>query len=132
MIIHEGQLTYGDQGLHLVVDMGKWWMEETGLPLPLGANAIRKDLGPVVMQEVTAHLKRSIEYGLEHRDEALAYALQYGRDLDHQKADTFVGMYVNDWTLDFGDRGRQAVSELLHRGHEAGVISQRIDPEFID
>ena len=131
LIIHEGQLTYAEQGLHLVVDMGKWWMQETGLPLPLGANAIRKDLGDVVMREVTAHLKRSIEYGLEHRDEALAYALQYGRDLDHQKADTFVGMYVNDWTLEFGDRGRQAVTELLQRGHQSGVIPQQIEPEFI-
>ena len=132
LIIHEGQLTYGEQGLHLVVDMGKWWMQETGLPLPLGANAIRKDLGLAVMQEVTTYLKRSIEYGLEHRDEALAYALQYGRDLDHQKADTFVGMYVNDWTLDFGERGREAVRVLLARGHEAGVIPERIEPEFID
>ena len=105
LIIHEGQLTYAEQGLHLVVDMGKWWMEETGLPLPLGANAIRKDLGAQTMREVTGYLKQSIEYGLEHRDEALAYALQYGRDLDHQQADTFVGMYVNDWTLDFGPRG---------------------------
>ena len=132
LIIHEGQLTYGEQGLHLVVDMGKWWMQETGLPLPLGANAIRKDLGLAVMQEVTTYLKRSIEYGLEHRDEALAYALQYGRDLDHQKADTFVGMYVNDWTLDFGERGREAVRVLLARGHEAGVIPERIEPQFID
>ncbi|GIS62794.1 MAG: 1,4-dihydroxy-6-naphtoate synthase [Planctomycetaceae bacterium] len=132
LIIHEGQLTYGEQGLHLVVDMGKWWMQETGLPLPLGANAIRKDLGLAMMQEVTTYLKRSIEYGLEHRDEALAYALQYGRDLDHQKADTFVGMYVNDWTLDFGERGREAVRVLLARGHEAGVIPERIEPEFID
>ena len=132
LIIHEGQLTYGEQGLHLVVDMGKWWMQETGLPLPLGANAIRKDLGLAMMQEVTTYLKRSIEYGLEHRDEALAYALQYGRDLDHQKADTFVGMYVNDWTLDFGERGREAVRVLLARGHEAGVIPERIEPEVID
>ena len=132
LIIHEGQVTYGEQGLHLVVDMGKWWMQETGLPLPLGANAIRKDLGLAMMQEVTTYLKRSIEYGLEHRDEALAYALQYGRDLDHQKADTFVGMYVNDWTLDFGERGREAVRVLLARGHEAGVIPERIEPEFID
>ena len=132
LIIHEGQLTFGDQGLHLVIDMGKWWLEETGLPLPLGANAIRKDLGPAVMSEVTGLLKQSIEYGLEHRQEALEYALQYGRDLDTEKADRFVGMYVNDWTLDFGERGREAVRTLLHRGYEAGVIPGRIEPEFID
>jgi len=132
LIIHEGQLTFGDQGLHLVIDMGKWWLEETGLPLPLGANAIRKDLGPAVMSEVTGLLKQSIEYGLEHRQEALEYALQYGRDLDTEKADRFVGMYVNDWTLDFGERGREAVRTLLHRGYEAGVIPDRIEPEFID
>lgn len=132
LIIHEGQLTFGDQGLHLVIDMGKWWLAETGLPLPLGANAIRKDLGPEVMAEVTGLLKQSIEYGLEHRQEALEYALQYGRDLDTEKADRFVGMYVNDWTLDFGERGREAVRMLLHRGYEAGVIPERIDPEFID
>ncbi|MFP6769159.1 MAG: MqnA/MqnD/SBP family protein, partial [Planctomycetaceae bacterium] len=132
LIIHEGQLTFADQGLHLVVDLGKWWLQETGLPLPLGANAIRKDLGEQVMREVTGYLKQSIEYGLTHRDEALAYALQYGRDLDTQKADKFVGMYVNDWTLDFGERGREAVRVLLARGYEAGVIPERIEPEFIE
>ena len=131
LIIHEGQLTYGDQGLKLIVDLGKWWMEETGLPLPLGANAIRKDLGQPAMNEVTALLKESIQYGLENRTEALEYALQYGRDLDHAKADEFVGMYVNDWTLDFGDRGRQAVETLLKRGHEAGVIPNPVTLEFI-
>ncbi|MCA8990501.1 MAG: ABC transporter substrate-binding protein [Planctomycetaceae bacterium] len=131
LIIHEGQLTYGDQGLHLVVDLGKWWMEDTGLPLPLGANAIRKDLGQPTMDEVTALLKQSIEYGLEHRQEALDYALQYGRDLDNQKADDFVGMYVNDWTIDFGARGREAVATLLNRGHEAGLIPNPVALEFI-
>lgn len=132
LIIHEGQLTYANQGLHLVVDLGKWWMEETGLPLPLGANAIRKDLGGDVMREVTALLKQSIQYGLDHRGEALDYALQYGRDLDRGKADEFVGMYVNDWTLDFGERGRKAVETLLTRGHEAGVIPHPVKIEFID
>lgn len=132
LIIHEGQLTYGDRRLELAVDTGKWWFEETGLPLPLGANAIRKDLGPEVMRNVNRLLKESIRYGLEHRQEALDYALQYGRDLDRSKADTFVGMYVNDWTLDFGPRGRQAVAELLARGHAAGVIPKLIEPEFID
>ena len=131
LIIHEGQLTYAEQGLHLVVDLGKWWMEETGLPLPLGANAIRKDLGQPAMDEVTALLKQSIQYGLDHRQEALDYALQYGRDLDNAKADQFVGMYVNDWTLNFGERGRQAVAELLNRGHAAGIIPEPVELEFI-
>jgi 1,4-dihydroxy-6-naphthoate synthase len=132
LIIHEGQLTYGDRGMKLIVDTGQWWFDETGLPLPLGANAIRKDLGPVVMKEVNRLLQASIRYGLEHREEALDYALQYGRDLDRTKADTFVGMYVNDWTLDFGPRGREAVRQLLARGHAAGVIPTLIEPEFID
>jgi len=132
LIIHEGQLTYGERKLELLVDLGQWWYDETELPLPLGANAIRKDLGPEVMRDVNRLLKESIRYGLAHRQEALDYALRYGRDLDRAKADTFVGMYVNDWTLDFGPRGRQAVRELLARGHAAGVIPQLIEPEFID
>jgi 1,4-dihydroxy-6-naphthoate synthase len=132
LIIHEGQLTYGDRGLKLIVDTGKWWHEQTGLPLPLGANGVRKDLGPAVMRDVTRLLKESIRYGLAHRDEALDYALRYGRDLDRRRADEFVGMYVNDWTLDFGRRGRQAVMELLTRGHAAGVIPQAVEPEFIE
>lgn len=131
LIIHEGQLTYGDQGLKLVVDTGVWWMEQTGLPLPLGANAIRKDLGQETMEEVTAILKQSIQYGLDHRREALDYAHKYGRDLDDAKADKFVGMYVNDWTIDFGERGREAVRMLLKKGYEAGVIPNDIEPEFI-
>lgn len=132
LIIHEGQLTYADRGFHLIVDTGIWWRDLTGLPLPLGANAIRKDLGPQAMSDVNRLLKESIRYGLEHRDEALDYALQYGRDLDRAKADTFVGMYVNDWTLDFGPRGREAVRELLARGHATGVIPHLVVPEFID
>lgn len=132
LIIHEGQLTYGDQGLKLVVDLGQWWMEQTGLPLPLGANAIRKDLGPQVMEEVTHHLRESIRYGLEHRREALEHAAKYGRDLDDTKADKFVGMYVNDWTLDFGERGKEAVATLLRKGHEAGLIPELVEPEFIE
>ncbi|MGH7200823.1 MAG: menaquinone biosynthesis family protein [Planctomycetaceae bacterium] len=131
LIIHEGQLTYGEQGLHLVVDLGRWWYDETGLPLPLGANAIRRDLGRTAMAEVTALLKQSIQYGLDHRREALEYALRFGRDLDHAKADQFVGMYVNDWTLDFGERGREAVATLLRRGHEAGIIPNPVELEFI-
>jgi 1,4-dihydroxy-6-naphthoate synthase len=132
LIIHEGQLTYGDRNLTLLVDTGRWWYDETGLPLPLGANGVRKDLGPAVMRDVTRLLKESIRYGLAHREEALDYALRYGRDLDRQKADQFVGMYVNDWTLDFGPRGRQAVRELLARGHAAGVIPRAVEPEFIE
>jgi 1,4-dihydroxy-6-naphthoate synthase len=132
LIIHEGQLTYGDRNLKLAVDLGRWWMEETGLPLPLGANVLRKSLGAVVIREVNELLYKSIEYGLNHREEALSYALQYGRDLDRGKADRFVGMYVNDWTLDFGPRGREAVRTLLARGHAAGVIPRAVEPEFID
>ncbi len=131
LIIHEGQLTYAEDALKLVVDLGQWWLAETGLPLPLGANAIRKDLGDEAMREVTRLLKASIQYGLDHRQEALEYALGFGRGLDHQKADTFVGMYVNDWTLDFGPRGREAVARLLTRGYEAGVIPKLVEPEFV-
>jgi len=132
LIIHEGQLTYASQGLQLTTDLGVWWMEATGLPLPLGGNAIRRDLGPRAMREVTALLRRSIEYGLAHRKEALAHALQYGRDLDRSQADRFVGMYVNDWTLDFGPVGRQAIHELLGRGHALGIIPHAVEVEFID
>ena len=132
LIIHEGQLTYSEQQLQLVLDLGKWWMTDTGLPLPLGANAIRKDLGAGAMSDVTRLLRASIHFGLEHRQEALDYALGFGRGLDHDKADTFVGMYVNDWTLDFGKRGRQAVRQLLSRGHESGVIPKLVDPEFVE
>ena len=132
LIIHEGQLTYAEQNLHMLVDMGVWWYEQTQLPLPLGANAVRKDLGAAVISDVNRLLKESIQYGLDHRSAALEYALQYGRDLDRAKADTFVGMYVNDWTLDFGERGREAVALLLRRGYEAGVIPQKIDPEFVE
>jgi 1,4-dihydroxy-6-naphthoate synthase len=131
LIIHEGQLTFGDRGLHLIVDLGRWWHEETGLPLPLGGNAIRRSLGPRTMTEVTALLKQSIEYGLAHREEALEHALQYGRDLDRKKADQFVGMYVNDWTLDFGERGREAVRTLLDRAYKARVIPKPVELEFI-
>ena len=132
LIIHEGQLTFGDQGLSLIVDLGKWWHDLTdGLPLPLGANGIRRDLGPKAIADVNRLLKESIRYGLEHRQPALEYALGFGRGLDTAKADTFVGMYVNDWTLDFGARGRQAVAELLSRGHQAGVIPQLVAPEFV-
>jgi 1,4-dihydroxy-6-naphthoate synthase len=132
LIIHEGQLTYGDCGLERVLDTGQWWFDQTGLPLPLGANAIRKDLGPETIRDVTRLLRESIQYGLDHREEALDYALAFGRGLDRAKADRFVQMYVNEWTLDFGPRGRRAVAELLARGHDAGVIPQRVVPEFVE
>ncbi|MEN6492880.1 MAG: MqnA/MqnD/SBP family protein [Thermoguttaceae bacterium] len=132
LVIHEGQLTYRDLGLELVLDTGQWWFDETGLPLPLGANGLRKNLGSETIREVNRLLKESIVYGLEHREEALAYALRYARGLDHAKADRFVGMYVNDWTLDFGPRGRKAVAELLARGHAAGVLPKPITPEFVE
>jgi 1,4-dihydroxy-6-naphthoate synthase len=132
LIIHEGQLTFGEQNLKLIVDLGKWWMAQTGLPLPLGANGIRRDLGPETIREVNRLLKESIRHGLEHRKAALDYAQTYGRGLDRAKADEFVGMYVNDWTLDFGPRGRQAVRELLARGYRAGVIPKLVEPEFVE
>jgi 1,4-dihydroxy-6-naphthoate synthase len=132
LIIHEGQLTFRDHDLELSVDLGAWWKESTGLPLPLGANAIRKDLGREAIREVEQLLKMSIEFGLAHRQEALQYAMRYGRDLDAQETDQFVGMYVNDWTLDFGPRGRRAVSEFLARGHSAGVLPEKVEPEFVD
>jgi 1,4-dihydroxy-6-naphthoate synthase len=131
LLIHEGQLTYQDRGLHLVADMGAWWYERTGLPLPLGGNVIRKDLGPALIETISRHLRASIAYGLEHRAPALAHAMQYARGLDPTKADTFVGMYVNEWTLDYGDRGRTAVQRLLDEGFRAGVIPQRVMVEFV-
>ena len=132
LIIHEGQVTYASLGLHKVVDLGEWWKGETGLPLPLGGNVIRKDLGPAVMRRVSHLLRASIQFGLSHRDEALTHAMQYGRDLNRQNADRFVGMYVNDWTLDYGDRGREAVRRFLARGYEAHILPRLVLPEFVD
>jgi 1,4-dihydroxy-6-naphthoate synthase len=131
LIIHEGQLTFGDHALKLVVDLGAWWKEKTGLPLPLGANAVRRNLGTETIREIQRLLKESIEYGLAHREDALRYALKYGRDLDQSLADKFVGMYVNDWTLDFGPRGREAVTRFLAEGHAAGVVPELVVPEFV-
>jgi 1,4-dihydroxy-6-naphthoate synthase len=131
LIIHEGQLTYQQSGLHLVVDLGVWWHEQTGLPLPLGGNCIRKDLGKAVCQEVTNILKKSIQFSLDHRKEAVEYSLQFGRDLNRKLADQFVGMYVNDWTLDYGPRGREAISTLLKRGADAGLVPPIGQIEFI-
>jgi 1,4-dihydroxy-6-naphthoate synthase len=132
LIIHEGQLTFQNQGLHLVVDLGVWWQDRTGLPLPLGGNVVRKDLGAAAMKEISRLLKESIRYGLAHRREALEYALKYARDMDISLADRFVGMYVNDWTLDYGDRGRAAVRRLLDEGHRAGIIPAPVAVEFVE
>ena len=131
LIIHEGQLTFQNQGLKLVVDLGVWWQEKTGLPLPLGGNVVRKDLGAETMSEISRLLKESIRYGLENRPEALDHALQYARDMDVTLADKFVGMYVNDWTLDYGERGRAAVRRLLDEAHKAGVIDKPVAVEFV-
>ncbi len=131
LIIHEGQLTFQNNGLHLVTDLGVWWQDRTGLPLPLGGNVVRKDLGAEAMTEVSRLIKASIKYGLDHRKEALGHALQYARDMGEDLADRFVGMYVNDWTLDYGDRGRAAVRRLLDEGHKAGVIPNPVAIEFV-
>lgn len=131
LVIHEGQLTYSDLGLHRVVDLGEWWYEHTGLPLPLGGNVVRRDLGPDLMRAITDDVRRSILYALEHRDEALAYALRYARDLDRERADDFVGRYVNEWTVDYGPIGRQAVQRLLDEAAQAGIIPERVDVTFI-
>ena len=130
LVIHEGQLTYDKSGLHRIVDLGKWWQKVTGLPLPLGGNAIRRSLGPELMSSVANALRESIQYALDHREEALAYAMQFARDLDPQLADKFVGMYVNERTLDYGSDGREAVRRLLDMGHKAGIIPQESRVDF--
>ncbi|AMV29091.1 1,4-dihydroxy-6-naphtoate synthase [Gemmata sp. SH-PL17] len=132
LIIHEGQLTFQNQGLHLVTDLGVWWQERTGLPLPLGGNVVRKDLGAATMKETSRLIKQSIQYALDHRREALDYALKYARDMDVSLADKFVGMYVNDWTLDYGERGRAAIRKLLGEAHRAGIIPNPVAVEFVE
>ena len=132
LLIHEGQLTYQDSGLHLVADMGEWWFQETGLPLPLGGNVIRKDFGSEMMSKISRHLHASIAYALEHRGGALDHAMKYARGLDRSKADEFVGMYVNDWTLDYGPRGREAIRLFLDRAWKAGLIPNQVTVEFVD
>ena len=132
LLIHEGQLTFADRGLHLVADLGEWWYGETGLPLPLGGNVVRRDLGDELMGKISRHLRASIAYGLEHRTNALDHAMQYARGLDRGKADTFVGMYVNDWTLDYGEKGRAAVRLFLERGVKAGFITRDVQVEFVE
>ncbi len=133
LLIHEGQLTYRDHGLHLIADLGEWWGRENGgLPLPLGGNAIRRDLGPELISRVSAILRESIAYGLENRKAALDHARSYGRGLDEAQTDEFVGMYVNPRTLDYGEDGRRSVRLFLERGHQAGIIPHRVDVQFAD
>jgi 1,4-dihydroxy-6-naphthoate synthase len=131
LLIHEGQLTYAASGLHKVIDLGEWWLEETGLPLPLGANVARRDLGPDVLPELSDVLAESIRAGLDNRERALEYALQFGRGLDDELADRFVAMYVNELTEDYGEEGRRAVRELLRRGEEIGAFSEPVRVEFV-
>jgi 1,4-dihydroxy-6-naphthoate synthase len=131
LLIHEGQLTYGDQGLEKCVDLGEWWLLETGLPLPLGVNVARRDLGGEALHELSGVLRESIEVGLANRRRAMAYAMRFGRGLDDELADRFVGMYVNDFTCDYGDEGRQAVRELLSRAEGLGVYERPVRVEFV-
>src|SRR5574340_396968 len=132
LLIHEGQLFFPQLGLHRVVDLGIWWQELTGLPLPLGGNAVRRALGPEVGRLIARTIRDSVSYGLEHRDEALNYAMQFSRDMDTELADKFVGMYVNNWTLGYGEKGKQAVRELIERGTAAGILPGPPTVEFLD
>ncbi len=132
LIIHEGQLTYQREGLHKIVDLGEWWCERTGLPLPLGGNVIRRDFAPELRKRVSDLLKASIQFALDNRKDALAYALQFARDMDETLADKFVGMYVNELTLDYGEPGRQAVRLLLEEGYKAGIIPHQVNVEFVE
>jgi 1,4-dihydroxy-6-naphthoate synthase len=132
LLIHEGQLFYKQLGLDKVLDLGEWWHERTGLPLPMGGNAIRRDLGPELMKQVSKHLHRSIQYSMENREDALAYAMQFARDMSPDVADRFVAMWVNDLTLDYGERGREGVKRLLDEGYEAGIIPNRVQVDFVE
>jgi 5,8-dihydroxy-2-naphthoate synthase len=131
LLIHEGQLTYREMGLHKVLDLGEWWLETTGLPLPLGGNVIKRELGMRLMKQVAQDIRRSIQYGLDHREEAIDYAIQFSRGLDLQRADRFVGMYVNELTLDYGAEGKQAVRRLLQEAYKKKIIPKRIALEFV-
>jgi len=131
LLIHEGQLLFSEIGLHRVVDLGQWWQEETSLPLPLGANAIRRSLGPEMGRKVARVIRDSVSYALEHREAALEYALQFARDMDPVLADKFVGMYVNRWTLGYGEQGRRAVRELMSRGIAVGLVPSAFKVEFL-
>ncbi len=131
LLIHEGQLLFPQLGLHRVVDLGQWWLEQTGLPLPLGGNAVRRALGPAVARQIASIIRQSVSYALEHREEALNYAMQFARDMEPDLADKFVGMYVNRWTLGYGERGKQAVRELLTKGEKAGLLPKTGKIEFL-
>jgi len=132
LLIHEGQLFYQQKGLKKVIDLGEWWFEKTGLPLPMGGNVIKRSLGEDLMKEVSKHLRRSIQFSLENREDALEYAMQFARDMPVELADRFVGMWVNDLTLDYGDRGREGVKRLLQEGFDAGIIKSKVDVQFVD
>jgi 1,4-dihydroxy-6-naphthoate synthase len=132
LIIHEGQLTYGGQGLTKVLDLGAWWKQETGLPLPLGGNAVRRDLGPEMMVRLTRLVRETVRYSLAHRKEALEYAMSFARGMDAGVADRFVGMWVNEMTIECGETGRRAVQTFLDRGHAAGVIPRRVTADFVE
>jgi 1,4-dihydroxy-6-naphthoate synthase len=131
LLIHEGQLTYRELGMHKVVDLGEWWLERTKLPLPLGGNVIKRELGPALMRQISSDIRTSIQYGLDHREEAMAYAIQFSRGLDTSRADRFVGMYVNELTLDYGKEGREAVRRLLEEAHQKGLIPHLVPLEFV-
>ncbi|MGH9948422.1 MAG: MqnA/MqnD/SBP family protein [Pyrinomonadaceae bacterium] len=132
LLIHEGQLFYKQLGLDKVLDLGEWWHEKTGLPLPMGGNAIRRDLGKDLMKQVSKHLYQSIQYSLENREDALSYAMQFARDMAPEMADRFIAMWVNDLTLDYGERGREGVKRLLAEGHKAGIIPHKVKVDFVD
>ena len=132
LLIHEGQLFFPERGLHRVIDLGVWWQEQTGLPLPLGGNAVRRALGPKLGRQIAKTIRDSVSYGLEHREEALNYAMQFAREMDSDLADKFVGMYVNKWTLGYGEKGKQAVRELIERGTAAGLLDGPSTVEFLE
>ena len=132
LLIHEGQLFYHELGLHKILDLGEWWHDKTGLPLPMGGNVIRRDLGRELMHQVSKHLHQSIVYSMENREDALAYAMQFARDMKPEVADRFVAMWVNDLTLDYGTRGREAVRRLLAEGHKAGIIPHEVQVDFVE
>ena len=132
LLIHEGQLFYNQMGLNKVLDLGEWWHEKTGLPLPMGGNVIRRDLGKDLIRQVSKHLHESIVYSMENREDALAYAMQFARDMQPELADRFVAMWVNDMTLDYGTRGREAVKRLLKEGHDKGIIPHQVKVDFVD
>ena len=131
LLIHEGQLLFPQLGLHRVIDLGVWWHENTKLPLPLGGNAVRRALGPELGRQISKTIRDSVQYGLEHREEALNYAMQFARDMETELADKFVGMYVNRWTLGYGEHGRRAVTELINRGTQAGLLPEPATVEFL-